>query len=91
MQVWIWEATDDGNYECAGVLNGHTQDVKCATSLKTAQFAGGMYIETACVGACAGIRTRSLSRHAPTMIPSNFGVSEATRVAVVDVASYAFA
>ena len=31
MQVWIWEATDDGDYECAGVLNGHTQDVKCAT------------------------------------------------------------
>jgi hypothetical protein len=45
MQVWIWEATDDGDYECAGVLNGHTQDVKCATSLKTAQFAGGCILK----------------------------------------------
>jgi cytosolic iron-sulfur protein assembly protein CIAO1 len=26
--VWIWEAADDGEFECVTVLHGHTQDVK---------------------------------------------------------------
>ena len=45
VQVWIWEATDDGDYECAGVLNGHTQDVKCAILLQKTEFAGGVELK----------------------------------------------
>lgn len=26
--VWIWEVGEDGEFECAAVLNAHTQDVK---------------------------------------------------------------
>lgn len=26
--VWIWEVADDDEFECAAVLNAHTQDVK---------------------------------------------------------------
>ena len=26
--VWIWEIADEDEYECAAVLNAHTQDVK---------------------------------------------------------------
>lgn len=26
--VWVWEVADDDEYECAAVLNAHTQDVK---------------------------------------------------------------
>lgn len=26
--VWIWEVAEDDDYECAAVLNAHTQDVK---------------------------------------------------------------
>jgi len=26
--VWLWEVSDDDEYECAAVLNAHSQDVK---------------------------------------------------------------
>jgi hypothetical protein len=26
--VWIWEIADEDEYDCAAVLNAHTQDVK---------------------------------------------------------------
>lgn len=26
--VWVWEVADEDEYECAAVLNAHTQDVK---------------------------------------------------------------
>ena len=28
--VWVWDVLEDGEeFECAGVLHNHTQDVKC--------------------------------------------------------------
>ena len=28
--MWVWDVVDDGEeFECASVLNSHTQDVKC--------------------------------------------------------------
>ena len=26
--VWLWETSDDFDYDCGAVLNGHSQDVK---------------------------------------------------------------
>lgn len=32
--VWVWEIADEDEYECAAVLNAHTQDVKKVIKVK---------------------------------------------------------
>lgn len=32
--VWVWEVADEDEYECASVLNAHTQDVKKVSVIK---------------------------------------------------------
>ena len=38
--VWVWEAEEDGEFECAGVLTGHSQDVKTVLWLPRAADGG---------------------------------------------------
>lgn len=33
--VWVWEVAEEDEYDCAAVLNAHTQDVKKVNNLKS--------------------------------------------------------
>lgn len=43
--VWIWEVADEDEYDCAAVLNAHTQDVKKVTNIAIIFFVVKVIIE----------------------------------------------